>query len=66
GTNFIFSGTNGTPGAAYYVLDSTNISLALTNWTTIATNNFDSFGNFRFTNSADTHSPQTFYMLKLQ
>ncbi|MBU6409717.1 MAG: hypothetical protein KGR98_04950, partial [Verrucomicrobia bacterium] len=66
GTNFIFSGTNGTPGAAYYVLDSTNISLALTNWTTIATNNFDSFGNFRFTNACDPTVPHTFYLLRLQ
>ena len=66
GTNFIFSGTNGNAGAPYYVLSSTNLNLPFSNWTAIATNNFDTNGNFIFTNPADPSTPQTFYMLQLQ
>ncbi len=66
GTGFIFSGTNGNAGAQYYVLASTNLGLALSNWTVIATNSFDGNGDFNFTNPPDPNAPQTFYMLQLQ
>src|SRR5207237_951318 len=45
GTNLILSGTNGTPLHTYYVLSSTNVALPATNWTSIASNAFDSSGN---------------------
>ncbi|HSY19388.1 MAG TPA: hypothetical protein VK815_13685 [Candidatus Acidoferrales bacterium] len=60
----IFSGTNGNAGAQYHVLASTNLALALSNWTVIATNNFDGNGNFNFTNPPDPAAPMTFYRLQ--
>lgn len=48
--SFIFSGTNGTPGWNYRVLRSTNLNAAVGGWEIIATNTFDSAGNFSVTN----------------
>jgi hypothetical protein len=39
--------------------------LPLTNWIFIATNRFDGFGGFIFTNAMQTNAPQQFYILKL-
>src|SRR5581483_6971576 len=62
GGNFIFSGTNGTPGKNYYVLTTTNVGLPLSNWTVLETNTFDGSGNFRVTNSMT--GLNRFYLLK--
>ena len=64
GTNIVFSGTNGTPSTSYFVLSSTNVALSLTNWTRIATNTFNSSGNFAFTNAISPNTPQKFYILQ--
>jgi autotransporter-associated beta strand protein len=66
GNNFIFSGSNGVQNWTYYLLASTNLALPLTNWTAIATNTFDSGGNFNLTNPLTPNVPQAFYLLKLQ
>ena len=66
GNGLIFIGTGGVGNANYFVLASTNIALPLANWTCILTNQFDSAGNFDFTNSINTNWPQTFYSLQLQ
>jgi hypothetical protein len=65
GTNFILGGGGGTNNGTYYVLATTNLTLPLTNWTCIATNQFDNAGDFIFTNAAQTNSPQLFYILQL-
>ena len=62
---FILSGVGGSSNATYYVLATTNLTLSLTNWTPIATNQFDALGDFIFTNSAQTNAQQQFYILKL-
>ena len=59
----IFSGSNGTPGWTYRVLVSTNLALSMSQWSPIATNTFDSNGNFDFTDSIAPSSPQQFYLL---
>ncbi|MBU6408950.1 MAG: hypothetical protein KGR98_01055 [Verrucomicrobia bacterium] len=64
GTNLVFSGTNGMPGRNFYVLSSTNIGLALTNWTILLTNSFDGSGSFDFTNSQNPGEPHGFYLLQ--
>jgi len=64
GGNLIFSGTNGAHNGTYYVLTSTDLTLPMNLWTVIATNTFDSHGNFNFTNPVDGKSPQQFYMLE--
>ena len=64
GANLIFSGSNGTTGANYYVLTSTNTAMPLANWTRILTNTFDSQGNTVVTNPAT--GPQQFFLLQTQ
>ena len=63
-TGLVFGGTNGTPSGTYYVLSSTDIGLPVTSWPRIATNAFDSSGDFVFTNAAPA-DPQRFYALQL-
>jgi fibronectin-binding autotransporter adhesin len=65
GTNIVFRGTNGSLGGNYYVLASTNVTLPLSNWTRIATNAFESNGNFSSTNGMDPAKPELFYILQL-
>jgi hypothetical protein len=44
-SSFVISGTNGVANSVYYVLTSTNLTV----WTPIATNSFDSNGDFSAT-----------------
>src|SRR5208282_5756934 len=64
GGSFILSGVGGTNNGTYYVLTATNLTLPLTNWTRITTNQFDNLGGFIFTNAAQTNAPQLFYILE--
>ncbi|MGA2244576.1 MAG: hypothetical protein ABSH48_06240 [Verrucomicrobiota bacterium] len=64
GGYLVFSGTNGTPGWFYYVLASTNLMLPRTSWYVIATNTFDSQGDFVFTNDTLANA-QEFYQLSV-
>ena len=64
GTNVIITGTNGAAGANYAVLTATNLALSLSNWQSIATNPFDSSGNFSFTNAISPGEPQRFFRLR--
>ncbi len=63
GGSFILSGSGGLSNGTYYVLLSSNLQAG--SWTPVATNLFDSSGNFIFTNTADTNAPQLFFMLQL-
>ena len=65
GTNLVFAGTGGVANANFYLLGSTDVSLPLTNWTRLLTNQFDSNGNFNFTNFVPSDAPQDFYLLQL-
>jgi len=65
GTNLVFSGGNGVPLGNYYVLMTTNLTLPLTNWTRLATNEFDGNGNFCFTNGLNMNLAPAFYRLQL-
>jgi autotransporter-associated beta strand protein len=58
-----FSGTGGVGNATFVLLGTTNLAPA--NWTPLLTNQFDSGGNFNFTNATGTDG-QTFYRLLLQ
>ena len=68
GTNgvFILNGVGGTNNGPYIVLTSTNLATPLGLWTPVATNNFDSLGQFVFTNIAPTDAAQLFYILQTQ
>ena len=68
GTNLVFSGGNGPPGATYKLLMSTNLALPLNHWTSVATNVFNASGNFTITatNSVSRAVAQGFYILHTQ
>ena len=65
GSNLVLSGNNGVPLGNYYVIGSTNLALPMTDWTRIATNQFDATGSFTFTNVPNPNSSQWFYRLQL-
>jgi autotransporter-associated beta strand protein len=65
GSSLILSGTNGSTSSQSVLLTSTNVTLALTNWTPVATNTFTS-GNFSITNTLNPNARQGFYILKVQ
>jgi rhamnogalacturonan endolyase len=64
--SLVCSGSGAPTNWTYYVLSSTDLSLPLTNWTRIATNQTDAGGNFSATNSAIANLPQTFLILQFQ
>ena len=61
----VISGSGGPASSNYYLLSSTNLALPLANWTRVVTNQFDSNGNFIFTNASSTNIPQKFFRLQL-
>jgi autotransporter-associated beta strand protein len=63
GGNLVFSGTNGTPGGNFYLLESTNLTLPRANWTVAATNQFSAAGTFNLTNAVNPAKPALFYLL---
>lgn len=63
GGNIIVSGNGGSSFLPYSVLVATN--LISPQWTLLLTNQFDSGGNFTFTNSINSSGPQSFYRLEV-
>jgi len=61
----IMSGSGGVTNGTYYVLDSTNPALPFNLWSPIATNQFDSSGNFIFSNAINSLAPRQYYILQL-
>jgi len=64
GSNLVFTGTNGSPGALFYLLGSTNVALPLSRWTRLATNDFTMSGGFNLTNQTVAGSPGQFYVIQ--
>jgi hypothetical protein len=46
GTNLLLHGANGVPGASYFLLTSTNVTLLPSNWTLVLTNTYGVAGDF--------------------
>lgn len=61
--NIIITGTNGAAGANYYLLGTTNLALATSNWTVLSTNQFGADGNFSVSNLISSNWSQAFYRL---
>ena len=61
----LLNGSGGVTNGTYYILASTNLALPTTAWTRIATNQFDSSGNFSFTNNVDSLTPRQYYLIQL-
>jgi hypothetical protein len=64
--SLVFSGTGAPANWTYCVLSSTDVSLPLTNWTRIRTNQTDGSGTFSVTNAMDPNLPQNFLILRFQ
>ncbi len=67
GTNggFVFNGIGGTNNGTYIVLASTNLTTPLNQWSVINAYQFGSQGQFSFTNTPPTNTPQQFYLLQM-
>ena len=63
GGQLFFAGTNGTPGATYRVLVSTNLATPMAGWTPVATNPFGADASFAYTNSVTPGGGQEFYRM---
>jgi hypothetical protein len=68
GANLVIDGVNGVSGNSYVVLTSTNLALALSQWTPVATNLLSASGNFSITvsNTVSAELPSRFYILQTQ
>jgi len=64
GTNLVITGTNGTPGTNYTVLTTTNLTIPLSNWVSILTNQFSPTGAFSFTNAIAPGEPQRYFRIR--
>jgi hypothetical protein len=65
GSTLTLSGGGGTPNTDYYVLVSTNVSLPVTNWDRLVSNQFDGSGNFSFNVNVIPAIPQRFFLIQL-
>jgi PKD repeat protein len=63
GTNFVFSGTNGVPGAQYRIVSTNNLTVALSNWPTVFTGTFNPDGSYNYTNSPATNTARFFRLV---
>ncbi|HEY2084199.1 MAG TPA: hypothetical protein VGI88_15555, partial [Verrucomicrobiae bacterium] len=64
GTTLTLNATNGAVGGRVVLLGTTNLTQALSQWTPILTNNFDSNGNLNLsTNVINPAVPQQFFIL---
>lgn len=63
--NLILRGTGGAPASPYYVLNSSNVALLPADWSCVATNLFDSSGNFAFTNAIVPAPSRRFFRLQV-
>ncbi|HEY1661440.1 MAG TPA: autotransporter-associated beta strand repeat-containing protein [Verrucomicrobiae bacterium] len=65
GNSIVFSGTGGIINGNFILLGSTNPATPLANWIPLETNEFDSNGNFNFTNPVNASGAQEFYLIEL-
>jgi PKD repeat protein len=67
GNALVLQGSGGPTNGGYYywLISSTNLTLPLTNWFIVATNPFDSYGNFSNQIPLTPGSPQLFYRVQM-
>ena len=61
----VVSGIAGPPAGQYYILAATNVALPASQWSVVATNQFDAAGNFVFTNTLVPNAQTRFFRLSL-
>jgi len=62
-TNVVVAGTGGLSGWPYRILASTDLGLPVSQWTPVATSQFDGSGSCRYTNAIDANSPTEFFRI---
>ncbi len=65
GTNLVLNVQGGVAGGSYTLLSTTNLTLPLTNWTTVTAGTFDGSGQFSVTNAIRPGVPASFYLIRL-
>jgi fibronectin-binding autotransporter adhesin len=65
GGNLLINGASGFPYTNFYIISSTNLTLPLSQWPIVATNQFDGAGNFTFSNVVVTNASQQYYSIKM-
>lgn len=65
GSNLIFTGSGGWAGGPLQLVAATNIALPAAQWSLVATNVFDTLGNYSLTNLPPAGIAQRFYRAKL-
>jgi len=65
GTNSVLNGAGGAAGGTYYLVASDDLTLPLAQWTSVATNKFDTSGNCSITNSVLAGAAQEFFRIRL-
>ena len=63
GANLLLKGAGGPADGTFYLLGSTNLGLAATRWSALATDVFDSNGNFTLTNPINPAVSEQYYRL---
>lgn len=64
GNKLVFSGSGSTANSPYSVLTSTNLTIPISMWIPIATNQSDANGNFITTNTISHTNAEQFYIIK--
>jgi hypothetical protein len=65
GGNLVFSSSGGPAGGTNYLVGTTNLVLPMSEWSRMATNKFNSVGNYALTNSLNVALPQQFFRVSL-
>ncbi len=65
GNNLLLSGSNGLAGSQYYLVTSTNLALAPSNWSVVLTNFFDTGGTFSNSLPVDAADITRYYRVRL-
>ncbi|HTV41856.1 MAG TPA: autotransporter-associated beta strand repeat-containing protein [Candidatus Sulfotelmatobacter sp.] len=63
GTTITMMGNSGVANGQFVLLSSTNLTLPLSQWTPVLTNEFDGSGNFNFTTNLNANAAQQFFIL---
>jgi hypothetical protein len=63
GASQIFTATNGVAGTSCFIVDTTNPTLPLNQWSELSSNVFNASGVFTYTNPIVPNMPPTFYGL---
>jgi autotransporter-associated beta strand protein len=64
GSDLVLSGSAGTPNSTFNVLSSTDMTVPVTEWSSVATGTFDANGNFTVSIAIDTAAPARFFILR--